>query len=198
LKYFPGRLALIPTLLIPGLIFTLLFLLPFLDRNPERHPFKRPLATTTLVLLVLGAGSLVFMAKHQDRINPLFNAKLTRQDELARRFLKAQFRPQEVGASLTSTSLGVRTAAEPPKAFTATCSLCHGDHAEGNDLGPTLLRVTEKANRTKDDLLRILDNPPAYGLKDPMPESFPDLSDKDKHLIVDWLVNLNDTLSLTE
>jgi ubiquinol-cytochrome c reductase cytochrome b subunit len=198
LKYFPGRLALIPTLLLPGLIFGMLFLLPFLDRKQERHPFKRPLATTALALLLVGAGSLVFLAKHQDRTNPVFNAKLNRQDELARRFLKAEFRPQEVGTSLVSASFSSRTNAEPPKAFTATCALCHGDHAEGNDLGPTLLRVSDKSNRTKDDLLKILDNPPAYGLKDPMPESFPDLSDKDKRLIVDWLVNINETVSLSE
>jgi hypothetical protein len=113
---------------------------------------------------------------------------------VARRFLKAEFRPQEVGATLAVA----RSSVPPPPAFTATCALCHGDHAEGNDLGPTLLGVTEKPNRTKEDLLKILDNPPAYGLKDPMPESFPDLSANDKLLIVNWLVNINNPDSLLE
>ena len=204
LKYFPGRLALIPTLLLPGLLFTLLFLLPFFDRRQERHPFKRPVATSALVLLLLGGGSLVFLAKHQDRANPEYNAKLQHQEELARIFLKAEFRPQEVGSAQarnpSAAGSSANTNAEPPKAFLATCALCHGDHAEGNDLGPTLLGVAAKPNRTKDDLLRILDNPPAYGLKDPMPVSFPDLSADDKRLIVDWLVNLNnhDRASLNE
>jgi ubiquinol-cytochrome c reductase cytochrome b subunit len=196
LKYFSGPLTLIPTVILPAVLFLLLFLLPFIDRKQERHPLKRPLATTGLALLLLGAGSLVLLAKRQDRINPIFNAKLQKQDEMAKRFLKAEFRPQEVGASaIAATSL-----AKPPEAFIATCALCHGEHAEGNDLGPTLLGVTDKPNRTKDDLLKILDNPPAYGLKDPMPESFPDLSDNDKHLIVNWLVNLNnpDGASLIE
>ena len=87
-----------------------------------------------------------------------------------------------------------------PKSFSTACALCHGDHAEGNDLGPPLLGVAAKPNRTRDDLLRILDNPPAYGLKDPMPVSFPDLSANDKRLIVDWLINLNnhDSASLSE
>jgi ubiquinol-cytochrome c reductase cytochrome b subunit len=195
LKYFPGRLALIPTLLLPGLLFTLLFLLPFFDRGHERHPFKRPLVTSALLLLLLGSGALIFLAKHQDRTNPEYNAKLQHQEELAQSFLKTAFRPQEVGTSLARkpsvAAVSTQTNPEPPPAFLGTCALCHGDHAEGNDLGPPLQGVTLKPNRTKDDLLRILDNPPAYGLKDPMPVSFPDLSADDKRLIVDWLVNLN-------
>jgi ubiquinol-cytochrome c reductase cytochrome b subunit len=193
LKYFPGRLALIPTVLIPGLLFTLLFLLPFFDRRHERHPLKRPLATSALVLVIFAGGYLIFLAKHQDRANPEYNARLQHQEELARLFLQAEFRPQEVGASLPrspSTVAGSANTAEPPKAFLAACALCHGDHAEGNDLGPPLLGVTDKPNRTKDDLLKILDDPLSYGLKDPMPVSFPDLSADDKRLIVDWLVNL--------
>ncbi|MCM3870292.1 MAG: cytochrome b N-terminal domain-containing protein [Pyrinomonadaceae bacterium] len=204
LKYFPGRLTLIPTLLLPGFLFTLLFLLPFFDRRHERHPLRRPVATTALALVLIGSGSLVFLAKYQDKTNPEYNAKLQHQEELARIFLKAQFRPQEVGASAvrasSSAAGSLNSNAEPPKEFLATCALCHGDNGEGNDLGPPLQGVTAKPNRTRDDLLRILDNPPAYGLKDPMPVSFPDLSADDKRLIVDWLINLNkqDSPSLGE
>jgi ubiquinol-cytochrome c reductase cytochrome b subunit len=193
LKYFSGPLTLVPTIVLPGLIFLILFLLPFVDRKPERHPLKRPLATTALALLLLGSGSLIFLAKHQDQINPLFSVQLRRQDDLAKKFLKTEFRPQEVGPAQVSGTTNVH----PPKAFVETCALCHGDSAEGNELGPTLLGVTEKPNRTKEDLLKILDNPPAYGLKDPMPESFPGLSDDDKRLIVDWLINLNNTDSVS-
>jgi ubiquinol-cytochrome c reductase cytochrome b subunit len=197
LKYFSGSLTLIPTVLVPGLLFLVLFLLPFVDRKQERHPLKRPLATTALALLLIGGGSLILLAKHQDKINPIFNAKLRRQDEMATRFLKAEFRPQAVSPTKFVAPSNLPA---PPKAFTETCALCHGDLAEGNELGPTLLDITEKPNRTKEDLLKILDNPPAYGLKDPMPESFPDLSADDKRLIVNWLMALNnpDSVSLLE
>jgi ubiquinol-cytochrome c reductase cytochrome b subunit len=196
LKYFSGPLTLIPTVIVPGLLFLVLFLLPFIDRSQERHPLKRPLATSALALLLLGGGTLIYLAKHQDKTNPFYSAKLQRQDEMAKRFLQKQFRPQEVGASTISTASLVK----PPDAFTKTCALCHGDHAEGNELGPTLIGISEKPNRTKEDLKRILVNPPAYGLKDPMPESFPDLSEDDKRLIVNWLVSLNnpDNVSLVE
>ncbi|RMD96406.1 MAG: DUF4405 domain-containing protein [Calditrichaeota bacterium] len=58
LKIFEGRLEFIGAVVIPGLFFTLLILLPFLDKNPERDLIRRPFisslgASTTLVILVL-------------------------------------------------------------------------------------------------------------------------------------------------
>jgi quinol-cytochrome oxidoreductase complex cytochrome b subunit len=54
LKYFPKTLGLFVSLIPP----LLLFLWPFLDRSPERHPKKRPIAVTVGVVgLVL---ALVF------------------------------------------------------------------------------------------------------------------------------------------
>ena len=54
LKYFPGPLEPIATIVIPGVVFTALLLLPFLDRRPDRHPFKRPLVSAGF--LVAGAA----------------------------------------------------------------------------------------------------------------------------------------------
>jgi ubiquinol-cytochrome c reductase cytochrome b subunit len=48
LKYAPGALGPLATWLLPTLFFAGLLLLPFVDRNPERHPSSRP--------VVLGAG----------------------------------------------------------------------------------------------------------------------------------------------
>lgn len=45
LKYFPGPLEPIATMVIPGILVGLLFALPFLDRSPYRHPLDRPLVT---------------------------------------------------------------------------------------------------------------------------------------------------------
>jgi ubiquinol-cytochrome c reductase cytochrome b subunit len=48
LKYAPGALGPLVTWLLPTLFFIVLLLLPFVDRNPERHPSSRR--------VVLGAG----------------------------------------------------------------------------------------------------------------------------------------------
>jgi ubiquinol-cytochrome c reductase cytochrome b subunit len=57
LKYFPGPLEPLATMVIPGLVVGLLFLLPFLDARADRHPMKRPLVTGGFALI--GAGIIV-------------------------------------------------------------------------------------------------------------------------------------------
>jgi mono/diheme cytochrome c family protein len=79
---------------------------------------------------------------------------------------------------------------EPPAAFTANCALCHGPHGEGN-IGPPLTGISLKPNRSGESLLKLLDNPRAYGLKDPMPASFTGVTQDDKRAIVEWLERLN-------
>jgi Cytochrome b subunit of the bc complex len=54
LKYFPGSTAIIGSLVIPGIVMAIITFLPFLDRNPERHPLKRPF----VMLGTIGLGIL--------------------------------------------------------------------------------------------------------------------------------------------
>ena len=49
----PGVLAGLAGILIPAVGILCLFLLPFLDRKPERHPRKRRLAMAITVLIVI-------------------------------------------------------------------------------------------------------------------------------------------------
>jgi ubiquinol-cytochrome c reductase cytochrome b subunit len=195
LKYFPGKLSLIPTVLLPGALFALIFLLPFFDRKAERNPLRRPIATAVFVFILVGTVSLGVLAKYQDRRNPVFDAKLKRQDEEARAFLKSPFQPQDIGsASKPGQQKESGTSPdpiEPPAAFAQNlCATCHGDHGQGGKIGPRLVGVTSKPNRSKENLLKLLENTRAYGLKDPMPASFPKLSPEDRVKIVEWLDSL--------
>jgi ubiquinol-cytochrome c reductase cytochrome b subunit len=61
LKYFPGPLEPIATVVIPGLVLGLLLALPFLDRRRERHPLKRPLVTSGFAVLGVGVASLTYL-----------------------------------------------------------------------------------------------------------------------------------------
>ncbi len=56
LKYFPGPLEPIATVVIPGAVFGFLFALPFLDRGPERHPASSARRSFTVALAFTGAG----------------------------------------------------------------------------------------------------------------------------------------------
>jgi ubiquinol-cytochrome c reductase cytochrome b subunit len=56
LKYFPGPLEPVATIVIPGAVFGFLFALPFLDREPERHPASSARRYFTVALAFMGAG----------------------------------------------------------------------------------------------------------------------------------------------
>lgn len=192
LKWFPGGWAIIPTAILPVVVFGALFLLPFLDRKAERNPFKRPIASLVLLLTIGGATGLIFLAKHQDRNNPEFAEKLKKQDEEAQAFFKTPFEPQIIGATTAMTGAGgAASAAAAPAAYIESCGDCHGANGQGDpDLGPPLTGLAAKPQRTAEDLVKILDDARAYGLKKPMPASFPDISDADKKAIVEWMLKL--------
>ena len=54
LKFFPGKFEVIATAVIPAGGIVVLFLVPFLDKNPEKRPRKRPIAMF-LMFLALAA-----------------------------------------------------------------------------------------------------------------------------------------------
>ena len=56
LKFFPGKFEVIATAIIPAGGIVALFLLPFIDRNPEKRPRKRPLA---MVLMFLAVAAII-------------------------------------------------------------------------------------------------------------------------------------------
>jgi quinol-cytochrome oxidoreductase complex cytochrome b subunit len=53
LKYFPGKIEVIATFVIPTGALALLLSLPFIDRNPEKRPTKRPIAMGLMALAVV-------------------------------------------------------------------------------------------------------------------------------------------------
>ncbi len=56
----PASLTPLATVGVPTVCLILLFLLPFYDRSPERHPLKRPIASTAGVLTILAMSWLTW------------------------------------------------------------------------------------------------------------------------------------------
>jgi ubiquinol-cytochrome c reductase cytochrome b subunit len=52
LKYLPGRLEIVGVVVLPLVLFGLLFALPWLDRRPERSPARRPIAIAIFIVIV--------------------------------------------------------------------------------------------------------------------------------------------------
>jgi menaquinol-cytochrome c reductase cytochrome b/c subunit len=57
----PPWLTPIATVGIPTIAMVLLLLLPFYDRNPERRPERRPIATTAGILTIIAMAYLTFL-----------------------------------------------------------------------------------------------------------------------------------------
>jgi ubiquinol-cytochrome c reductase cytochrome b subunit len=61
LKYFPGPLEPLATVVVPGLVVGLLLLLPFFDRSLHRDPRRRPVITGAFAMLVAAAVTLTWL-----------------------------------------------------------------------------------------------------------------------------------------
>ncbi len=53
LKYFPGKFEIIATAIIPAGGILALLILPFIDKNPENRPSKRPIAMAVMLFSVV-------------------------------------------------------------------------------------------------------------------------------------------------
>ena len=62
LKYFPGQIEWVGTVVIPTIAVLALLLLPFYDRSPFRHWKKRKLAAAIMSLVVVGIVVLTIVA----------------------------------------------------------------------------------------------------------------------------------------
>lgn len=185
LKYFPGNLGLIPKIILPGLFFTICFLLPFVDKNPERNPLKRPVALLSVFILFASVGSMAFIAIREDRNNPNIKAQLEKQAQESKTFLNSPFEPKNIGKNALPQT---ETNAPPPPVYQAKCAACHGEKAEGQ-FGPNLHNLSKKEKRTKNDIVKLLKNPQSYGLNPTMPV-FEDLSEKELEDLSNWINSL--------
>lgn len=118
LRLFPGRLEVIPTFVLPNLLFALLIALPFLDRRPERLPARRPLAVGAGVLFLLALVGLTARGLAERRA-----------EERARPAGAAAQDPVAHGAALFREK---------------GCVRCHSIAGEGGTKGPPLDGVSQR------------------------------------------------------
>jgi hypothetical protein len=71
LKYVPKLIGILGT----GLVILALFLLPFLDRSPERHPSRRPVATALGVAFIALNIGLALLGKLAETEHTVFGTR---------------------------------------------------------------------------------------------------------------------------
>lgn len=159
LKYIPGQVVWLGTVVVPGIAFTLLAIVPWLDRKKARHPFKRPIPTIAMML------TLVFMAW------------LTYEAEAQHEAAVAKNPPKPKAALPKDTAL-VDASDPAAKTFAQTCAGCHGAELKGQ-VGPSLLGVGNKYTSEQIQAIIKSGKPPV------MPPGV--LQGDDAKKVADWL-----------
>ncbi len=155
LKYYPGSGIVFGAFLVPVIITLLLIFLPWIDWSKSRRPFKRPLATGSMVIAIVMMSWLTAeaWAQHQEEMSASSGGS------------SSSGLPFQVQHP-TSTAL-MSTSMPGYKLFENTCGACHGSNLEGA-FGPELRGIGNVASSSQ--LLPVIQKgfppnmPPGGGL----------------------------------
>ena len=186
LKYWESGLAVIGILVIPAFVGLLFVALPFLDRRPERRPWKRPVAVTIYAFIFIGLGALGAISHRNDLRDLNIAPQLAKQRAAVDVFMKKPFQPELAGPSLIAATVALTNpvASEGKKVYDHEgCAECHGNDLAGSLAAPTLIGVGDKYDNVNLESILIK---PTDAMADGgmMPV---DLKDEDLKLLIAFL-----------
>jgi ubiquinol-cytochrome c reductase cytochrome b subunit len=134
LKYLPGALELVGTIILPGIAFGFLFMLPFLDKGESRRvrdrlPWLAPIFVGVVAIVFLTAQSL-----SDDKVDTAYQASIIRSKERAERAIALAGSGIPVGGPLEMLRRDPLT--RGPDVYTQQCSSCHILNGEGEREAP--------------------------------------------------------------
>ncbi|WP_066151479.1 menaquinol-cytochrome c reductase cytochrome b/c subunit [Halalkalibacter krulwichiae] len=137
-QYASGDYNVIGTIVMPGLAFGALLLAPWLDTGRERRPFRRPIATSMMLLGFISVFYLTWESVDQH------------DWEAA----------AEQGAIVEEAD--INTDAEGYSIYAVqSCIGCHGDTMAGGAGGPSILTTEKNAEEVKDVIINGIGAMPA-------------------------------------
>ena len=188
LKYVPGGVGSLVGVVLPGIALTILLLLPWSRFNSRRLVGGLVLASFTVAIV-----TMTFAAYWSDRRDARTREQLARQAAQEAAFRREPFTP----APLTSSQHAPQqqsTGGGPPVPYARFCANCHGAQGEGGRQGrltfPPLLNVSNKPQRTVEDIVALLKDPSAYGLEPPMRSFSGKLTEQEMREVAEWVVRL--------
>lgn len=184
LKYFPGPLEPIGAGGVPAVFVLLLLIVPLLDRNSERNPFRRPFAMACLVAyagVVLTLTVIGYLSPGFAQIPETKEAKPVKQTM-----------PPPQAAS------GVKKGEELFRS--SGCLNCHKIHGHGGSVGPELAGDTLKG-RDRQWLIEQIRNSRAHfpkGGRTTSMTAFTNLSKEEVNEIASFLLSLSGGVAAAE
>jgi len=182
--YVSGDYVLLGTIGIPGIAFGAFLLAPFLDRGPERRFYRRPIASSLMLVSLAAMTYLTWSA--WDHYQKELEANGIVPEHIERR-IKAEEaikagRPRPIPGR---DKLPAIVAADDP-AFTnivqAQCVSCHGAELEGGSAAPALRGIGDKLSQ--EEIADIITNGSASGA---MPAFKDYLSAEEIDQVAAWL-----------
>ncbi len=173
LKFWEGPKVVFAVVVVPGLLATGFFLLPFLDHSLERRPWRRPIPVLAVAIVMVGVVYLGFRSEMDDRRDPGTAAQLKLQAQQEKAYSAAPFHPYiespgGTGPSEMPSGPVSRLVARGRGVFQEHgCSGCHGDVGLGGVVGPNLSGITTKFPEAQ--LIDLLHHPNAAMLAGKMP-----------------------------
>jgi sulfur oxidation c-type cytochrome SoxX len=211
LKYFQGPLEPIGTAGVPAVLIALLVLLPFIDRSPERNPFRRPVAMACLlvysgVILTLTVIGYLSPGYAQMPERPAASGQAVTETHGLQTVPSkpSEAKPDEEkpapseaqkpsGTKLGKTVPVVEGDIEQGKQLfhSLPCIQCHSIEGKGGTIGPALTheQLEGKSRNWLHDQIR---DPKLHNPNSVMP-AFKDLSDEQVDALVDYLVSIAGT-----
>lgn len=163
------------TLVLPGLLFTVLIVLPFLDRNPERSLKQRPFAAAAGGIVLLSTLGLYLFAVVTERPAGKDAEKAPPIDAKLGNVVPAQF-----DTALVEKGKAIYTA--------QGCNSCHAIAGKGGNMGPDLTHAGRLHGDREWQTAHLI-KPDSKTPKSTMPP-YPQLKPDEMKALVEYMVSL--------
>ncbi|UUZ94447.1 c-type cytochrome [Paenibacillus sp. P25] len=191
--YTSNHFVVLGTLGVPGVAFGALLLAPFLDTGKERRFYRRPIASSLMLLSLIACTYLTVTSWHHYELEMkeknLIPEHIKREEELHANKGKAGG-AETGGAKKPGAQAAAIVAPDDPAAQIyqkATCVSCHGGDMKGMPSAgiPALRGVGDK--HTKDEIMGIIKNGKGNMVKQYDDNIKKGLTDADLDKLADWL-----------
>ncbi len=183
--YVTQSLVMFGAVLVPGIAFGALLLVPWLDRSKERVWYKRPVTSAIMLLTLVSMIYLTYISwVHYE--NELENLGIEPEHiERARLIQEGQEEPGTGGGGPTveEVPLVAKDEAGYEILNNSSCISCHGTDVSGSPMAPSLRGIGDKY--TADEIHDIILN--GIGNMTPQQAMNPNLSDDDLRVLAEWL-----------
>jgi len=129
LKYLPGSMELVGTIILPGLAGLFLFMLPFLDRAPTTNPRQRMQWLAPIFVAGVGIVFLTWQSKNDDANDAHFQESSEASHARAERAIELAMNGIPPGGAVDMLRTDPQT--RGPDLYAQNCTKCHVLNGQG-------------------------------------------------------------------